>query len=61
MRWAWPDSKARELDGSAEGGSDHERREWLAAFWGELARYLAKWQDIKMRRGSTFCQNIWSY
>jgi hypothetical protein len=19
--------------------------------WGELARYLAKWQDIKMRRG----------
>ena len=32
-------------------GSDHERREWLAAFWDELARYLAKWQDIKMRRG----------
>ena len=44
-------ARARELDGSAEGWSDHERREWLAAFWGELARYLAKWQDIKMRRG----------
>lgn len=44
-------ARARELDGSAEGWSDHERREWLAAFWGELARYLAKWQGIKMRRG----------
>ena len=44
-------ARARELDGSATGWSDHERREWLAAFWGELARYLAKWQDIKMRRG----------
>ena len=44
-------ARARELDGSAEGWSDRQRREWLAAFWGELARYLAKWQDIKMRRG----------
>ncbi|MGB5100033.1 MAG: hypothetical protein WBN94_05490 [Methanothrix sp.] len=44
-------ARARELDGSAEGWSDHERREWLAVFWGELAMYLAKWQDIKMRRG----------
>jgi hypothetical protein len=44
-------ARAREMDGSAEGWSDHERREWLAAFWDELARYLAKWQDIKMRRG----------
>ena len=43
-------ASACELGGSA-GGSDHERREWLAAFWDELARYLAKWQDIKMRRG----------
>jgi len=41
----------RRLDGSAEGWSDRERREWLAAFWGKLARYLAKWQGIKMRRG----------
>ena len=43
--------KAGELDGSAIGWNDHERREWLVAFWGELARYLAKWQDIKMLRG----------
>ena len=44
-------ARARELDGSAEGWSDHERREWLSAFWRELARYLGKWQDIKMRYG----------
>jgi hypothetical protein len=44
-------ARARELDSSAEGGGDYERREWLAAFWEELARYLAKWQEIKMRRG----------
>ena len=44
-------ARARELGGCAEGWSDHERREWLAAFWEELARYLAKWLDIKMRRG----------
>jgi len=43
--------KARELDGCPEGWSDQERREWLADFWGELARYLAKWQDIKMCPG----------
>jgi hypothetical protein len=44
-------TRVRELGGPAASGSDHERREWLAAFWDELARYLAKWQDIKMRRG----------
>ena len=44
-------ASACELGGCAEGGDDHEGREWLAAFWDELARYLAKWQDIKMRRG----------
>ena len=44
-------AKARQLDEAAGGWSEHERREWLAAFWGDLARYLAKWQDIKMRRG----------
>jgi hypothetical protein len=44
-------ARARELDGSTEGWSDHDRREWLADFWGELARYLAKWQAIKMRHG----------
>jgi hypothetical protein len=44
-------AKACELDGSAEGWSDQKRREWLGVFWRELALYLAKWQDIKMRRG----------
>jgi hypothetical protein len=44
-------SRVRELGGCAASGSDHEREEWLAAFWVELARYLAKWQGIKMRRG----------
>ena len=44
-------AKARELDGSATGWSDHERREWLSAFWRELALYLAKWQGIKMHWG----------
>jgi hypothetical protein len=42
---------ARELDGCAKRWSDHERWEWLGAFWKELALYLAKWQDIKMLRG----------
>jgi hypothetical protein len=44
-------AKACKLDDSVSGWSDHERREWMEAFWDELARYLAKWQDIKMRRG----------
>jgi hypothetical protein len=44
-------ARARQLDEAAGGWSEHERREWLAAFWGDLARYLAKWQDIKMRHG----------
>jgi hypothetical protein len=44
-------ARARELDGSAEGWSDRQRREWLSAFWRELALYLAKWQGIKMRWG----------
>jgi hypothetical protein len=44
-------ARACELGGPAASGSDHEGREWLAAFWDELARYLAKWQDIKMRHG----------
>ena len=44
-------AKARELDGSAEDWSIYERREWLGAFWRELALYLAKWQDIRMRSG----------
>ena len=44
-------ARACELEGSATGWSDHERREWLSAFWRELALYLAKWQGIKMRWG----------
>ena len=44
-------ARARQLDEAAGGWSEHERQEWLAAFWGDLARYLAKWQDIKMRHG----------
>jgi hypothetical protein len=44
-------ARACEQDGSAESWNDHERREWQAAFWDELARYLGKWQGIKMRRG----------
>ncbi|MHB8118675.1 MAG: hypothetical protein ACYDHX_08120 [Methanothrix sp.] len=44
-------ARARELDGAAEGWSDRQRREWMATFWVELARYLAKWQGIKMRHG----------
>lgn len=43
--------KVRELDGCTESWDEHERREWLAAFWEELGRYSAKWQGIKMRRG----------
>jgi hypothetical protein len=44
-------AKACELDGSVEGWSDQERREWLGAFSRGLALYLAKWQGIKMRHG----------
>ena len=44
-------ARARELDSCVDGWSDSERREWLAAFWRELAQYLAKWQGIKMRHG----------
>jgi hypothetical protein len=44
-------ARAGELCGSAQSWSDHQRGEWLAAFWEELARYLAKWQGIKMSRG----------
>lgn len=43
--------KVRELDCCTESWDDHERLECLADFWGDLARYLAKWQGIKMRRG----------
>lgn len=44
-------AKARELDGSADGWNESERRQWLADFWDGLAQYLAKWQGIRMRKG----------
>ena len=44
-------ARARELGGCAEGGGDHERREWLAGFWRELSAYLEKWQHVRMRWG----------
>jgi hypothetical protein len=40
-----------DLDGCTKRWNDHERWEWLVAFWGKLARYLTKWQGIKMRHG----------
>jgi hypothetical protein len=43
--------RACELGGSAQGWSDHERREWLAGFWRELSAYLEKWQHVRMRWG----------
>ena len=42
---------ACELDGQADGWSGPERKQWLAGFWGSLAAYLEKWQQIRMRRG----------
>jgi hypothetical protein len=44
-------ARARELDSTVDDWCDSERREWLLIFWKELASYLAKWQDIKMRHG----------
>ena len=43
--------KMRTHDTKIDGLSDHERRAWVAAFWRDLAQYLNKWQDIKMRLG----------
>ena len=42
---------ACELDGQAGLWSDGERRMWLAGFWGSLAAYLKKWQQIRIRHG----------
>jgi len=39
------------LDGSARGWGQSEKRQWLAGFWGCLASYLERWQQIKMRPG----------
>lgn len=44
-------AKASDLDPSVQSWSAHERHLWLEEFWAELARYLAKWQDVRMRCG----------
>ena len=43
-------AKVRTQD-KAESWSDREQRDWMAAFWRDLAQYLYKWQNIKMRLG----------
>jgi len=44
-------AKARELGMTPESWADHERREWMASFWIDLAKVLSKWQNIEMRPG----------
>ena len=44
-------AKAKELGIALDSWGDHERREWMASFWIELARILSKWQNIEMRSG----------
>jgi hypothetical protein len=44
-------AKVRSQDTAMENWSDREQRDWLAAFWRDLAQYLDKWQNIKMRLG----------
>jgi hypothetical protein len=44
-------TKVRTQDKAIESWSDHEQRDWMAAFWRDLAQYLDKWQNIKMRLG----------
>ena len=44
-------SKMRMQDTMLGSLSDHEQRDWMAAFWRDLAQYLNKWQDIKIRPG----------
>jgi hypothetical protein len=44
-------SKMRMQDTMLVSQGDHEQREWMAAFWRDLAQYLNKWQGIKMRLG----------
>lgn len=44
-------SRAEELDGSVKGWDLQKRREWLEGIFSELARYLARWQGIIIRRG----------
>ena len=44
-------AKVRSQDMAIESWSDREHRDWMAAFWRDLAQYLDKWQNIKMRLG----------
>jgi hypothetical protein len=44
-------SHAGSLEPSASSWSDGERRVFLGGFFSELARYLARWQGIVIRRG----------
>ncbi len=44
-------AKAKELGIAPDSWDDHERREWMASFWIDLARVLSKWQNIEMRPG----------
>jgi hypothetical protein len=44
-------SKMRTQDIMLGSRGDHEQRDWMAAFWRDLAQYLDKWQNIKIRVG----------
>jgi hypothetical protein len=44
-------ARVRLQDMAIESRSDHEKQDWMAAFWRDLAQYLDKWQNIKMRLG----------
>jgi len=43
--------KVRLQDMAIESQGDREQRDWMAVFWRDLAQYLDKWQNIKMRLG----------
>ena len=44
-------AKVRTQDTMLRSRGDHEQRDWMAAFWRDLAQYLNKWQNIKIRLG----------
>ena len=44
-------AKVRLQDMAIENRSDRQQRDWMTAFWRDLAQYLDKWQNIKMRLG----------
>ena len=44
-------ARVRSQNMAMENWGDHEQRDWMAAFWRDLAQYLDKWQNIKMRLG----------